>query len=250
MRGAFLLDAHRDDPPDFIVHMGSTAAVFPSLGQADYGGELLPGHGGHDGPGGEAARAAIDWVAWRDVGMAVTTGANGWLFRALRTEEGLDLLMAGLRSDHRRFLAGRIDYQRPGRDAAGATDGVVEEIAERVTAAAAAAADQLNGWRLRPGRDPAVDVGWWPPRRQPLRCGVDRGPVRRARDRRPYRADRRGPADTGHRLAGCGGRDEQLTAAPSGSASFGRSARRRLGTGHRRGDQAGYATGEMESQRW
>lgn len=148
MRGAFLLDAlTRDDPPDFIVHMGSAAAVFPSLGQADYAAANYY----LDTVAMTALEAkprvlAIDWVAWRDVGMAVTTGANeDGVFRALRTEEGLDLLMAGLRSDHRRFLAGRIDYTSdlvamlPAQRMA-----LSEEIAERVTAAAAAAADRLE----------------------------------------------------------------------------------------------------------
>ncbi|MGX7673966.1 beta-ketoacyl synthase N-terminal-like domain-containing protein [Plantactinospora sp. DSM 117369] len=190
MRGGYLLDAlTRHDPPDFVVHMASAAAVFPSLGQADYAaanyyldtvavaastvgdacgadpsqrstvGDACGADPSQRSTVGDACGAgpsqrsttarrvlAIDWVAWRDTGMAVTTGANeDGVFRALRTEEGLDLLMAGLRSDHRRFLAGRIDYTSelvamlPAQRMA-----LSDEIAERVDAAAVAAADRLE----------------------------------------------------------------------------------------------------------
>jgi acyl transferase domain-containing protein/acyl carrier protein len=162
MRGGYLLDAlTRHDPPDFVVHMASAAAVFPSLGQADYAAAnyyldtlAVAGSAVGDARGAEPSQRstaaprvlAIDWVAWRDTGMAVTTGANeDGVFRALRTQEGLDLLMAGLRSDHRRFLAGRIDYTSelvamlPAQRMA-----LSDEIAERVDAAAAAAADRLE----------------------------------------------------------------------------------------------------------
>ncbi|QCB95014.1 type I polyketide synthase [Cellulomonas shaoxiangyii] len=113
MRGAFLLhELTRDDPPDFVVHMSSAAAVFPSMGQGDYAAanyylDTLA----MSAPEGAGRVLAIDWVAWRDTGMAVATGANeDGVFRALRTPEALDLLFDGLRSDRRRFLAGRIDY--------------------------------------------------------------------------------------------------------------------------------------------
>lgn len=148
MRGAYLLDAlTRPDPPDFVVHMASAAGVFPSLGQADYAAansylDTVAAAAPAAGP----RVLAIDWVAWRDTGMAVATGANqDGVFRALRTQEGLDLLMAGLRSDRRRFLAGRIDYTSelvamlPAQRMA-----LSDEIAERVAAAAAAAADRLQ----------------------------------------------------------------------------------------------------------
>jgi 3-oxoacyl-(acyl-carrier-protein) synthase/NAD(P)-dependent dehydrogenase (short-subunit alcohol dehydrogenase family)/acyl carrier protein len=148
MRGGYLLAAlTRHDPPDFVVHMASAAAVFPSLGQADYAAanyylDTLAMAAPAAGP----RVLAIDWVAWRDTGMAVATGANeDGVFRALRTQEGLDLLMAGLRSDHRRFLAGRIDYTSelvamlPAQPVA-----LSDEIAARVDAAAVAAADRLE----------------------------------------------------------------------------------------------------------
>ncbi|AVT35578.1 type I polyketide synthase [Plantactinospora sp. BB1] len=162
MRGGYLLDLlTRHDPPDFVVHMASAAAVFPSLGQADYAAAnyyldtvamAAPTVGDARGadPGRRSIPAprvlAIDWVAWRDIGMAVTTGANeDGVFRALRTREGLDLLMAGLRSDRRRFLAGRLDYTSelvamlPAQRMA-----LSDEIAERVDAAVAAATDRLE----------------------------------------------------------------------------------------------------------
>jgi acyl transferase domain-containing protein/NAD(P)-dependent dehydrogenase (short-subunit alcohol dehydrogenase family) len=112
MLSAFLLDRlTRADPPDFVVYLSSVAAVLPSLGQADYAAanyylDTLA----VAAPASRGRVLAIDWVAWRDTGMAVDAGVNeDAMFRAMRTGPGLDLLESGMRSDRRRFLAGRLN---------------------------------------------------------------------------------------------------------------------------------------------
>jgi phthiocerol/phenolphthiocerol synthesis type-I polyketide synthase B len=113
VRGAFLLDRlTRADRLDFVLHFSSVSAVFPLPGQADYGAanfyldalaQANPDPGRHV--------LAIDWVSWRDTGMAVDTGMNeDGIFRSMPTGAGLALMDAGLRSDRRRFFAGEVNY--------------------------------------------------------------------------------------------------------------------------------------------
>ncbi|MGW4021788.1 SDR family NAD(P)-dependent oxidoreductase [Streptomyces sp. NPDC005009] len=113
LRGAFLLHhLTRDDRPDFVLHMSSVAAVFPALGQADYAAaNLYLDHLARTLNTPEHRVVSVDWVAWREVGMAVATGVSEDLvFRSLRTRTGLDLIDAALRGDRAGFFAGEINY--------------------------------------------------------------------------------------------------------------------------------------------
>jgi acyl carrier protein len=54
---------------------------------------------------------ALDWVAWKEIGMAVDFGTNGdTAFRALPTATGLSVLDRGLRSGRSRIFAGEVHY--------------------------------------------------------------------------------------------------------------------------------------------
>ncbi|GHJ41577.1 type I polyketide synthase [Streptomyces sp. TS71-3] len=113
LRGAFLLHhLTRDDRPDFVLHMSSVAAVFPALGQADYAAaNFYLDHLARALNTPEHRVISIDWVAWREVGMAVAAGVGGDLaFRSLRTRAGLDLVDAALRGDRAGFFAGEVNY--------------------------------------------------------------------------------------------------------------------------------------------
>ena len=113
LRGAFLLHhLTRDDRPDFVLHMSSVAAVFPALGQADYAAaNLYLDHLARSLNTPEHRVVTVDWVAWREIGMAVTAGANEDLtFRSLRTRVGIELIDVALRGDRTGFFAGEINY--------------------------------------------------------------------------------------------------------------------------------------------
>ncbi|MFJ6216694.1 SDR family NAD(P)-dependent oxidoreductase [Streptomyces sp. NPDC092296] len=113
LRGAFLLHhLTRADRPDFVLHMSSVAAVFPALGQADYAAaNLYLDHLARTLNTPEHRVVSVQWVAWREVGMAVAAGTNEDLvFRSLRTRVGLDLIEAALRGDRTGFFAGEINY--------------------------------------------------------------------------------------------------------------------------------------------
>ncbi|GAA2432917.1 SDR family NAD(P)-dependent oxidoreductase [Streptomyces glaucus] len=113
LRGAFLLHhLTRDDRPDFVLHMSSVAAVFPALGQADYAAaNYYLDHLARALDTPEHRVVSVEWVAWREVGMAVATGVNEDLaFRSLRTRAGLGLIDAALRGDRPGFFAGEVNY--------------------------------------------------------------------------------------------------------------------------------------------
>ncbi|NYI04599.1 SDR family NAD(P)-dependent oxidoreductase [Allostreptomyces psammosilenae] len=113
LRGAFLLHhLTRDDRPDFVLHMSSVAAVFPALGQADYAAaNFYLDHLARTLDTPEHRVVSVQWVAWREIGMAVAAGTNEDLaFRSLRTRTGLDLIDAALRGGRAGFFAGEVNY--------------------------------------------------------------------------------------------------------------------------------------------
>jgi NAD(P)-dependent dehydrogenase (short-subunit alcohol dehydrogenase family)/acyl carrier protein len=111
--GAYMLDAlTAHDRPDFIAYFSSVAALFPTNGQADYAAaNYYLDNLARARAGGPSHVIAFDWVAWKETGMAVATGANmDTIFKALPTEPGLTVLDTGLRSDHSRVFGGQVHY--------------------------------------------------------------------------------------------------------------------------------------------
>ncbi|GAA3464018.1 SDR family NAD(P)-dependent oxidoreductase [Saccharothrix longispora] len=114
LHAAFVLDElTADDRPDFVAHFSSVASVFPAPGQADYAAAnyYLDNLARHRA-GGPTHVIALDWVAWKEIGMAVDFGTNGdTMFKALPTKVGLSVLDAGLRSTRARLFAGELNYR-------------------------------------------------------------------------------------------------------------------------------------------
>lgn len=113
IHGAYVLNsATADTSPDFILHFSSVAVVFPSPGQADYAAgnyylDTLARMGRRD----DCHVVAVDWVAWREIGMAVDYGSNlDTTFKAIYTETGLRIIDEVLRSRRRRAFAGEVNY--------------------------------------------------------------------------------------------------------------------------------------------
>ncbi|ONI84578.1 hypothetical protein ALI22I_28935 [Saccharothrix sp. ALI-22-I] len=114
LHAAFVLDQlTRDDRPDFIAHFSSVASVFPAPGQADYAAaNYYLDNLARAQAGGPCHVIALDWVAWKEIGMAVDFGTNGdTMFKALPTSVGLGVLDAGLRSKRSRLFAGELNYR-------------------------------------------------------------------------------------------------------------------------------------------
>jgi surfactin family lipopeptide synthetase A len=148
LRGAFLLHhLTRDDRPDFVLHMSSVAAVFPALGQADYAAaNLYLDHLARALDTPEHRVVSVQWVAWRETGMAVAAGTNDDLaFRSLRTRTGLEMVDTALRGGRAGFFAGEVNYDSelmsvlPTYDVALAPD-----ITAKIDAGMAAIADRLT----------------------------------------------------------------------------------------------------------
>ncbi|PPK63191.1 SDR family NAD(P)-dependent oxidoreductase [Actinokineospora auranticolor] len=114
LHAAFVLDRLTEaDRPDFIAHFSSVASVFPAPGQADYAAaNYYLDNLARAQAGGPCHVIALDWVAWKEIGMAVDFGTNGdTMFKALPTTTGLDVLDAGLRSGRSRLFAGELNYR-------------------------------------------------------------------------------------------------------------------------------------------
>jgi surfactin family lipopeptide synthetase A len=113
VHGAFLLHhLTREDRPDFVLHMSSVAAVFPALGQGDYAAaNFYLDHLARSLDTPEHRVVSVQWVAWREVGMAVATDfQEDMSFRSLPTRTGMELIDAALRGDRPGFFAGGINY--------------------------------------------------------------------------------------------------------------------------------------------
>ncbi|MEU6411878.1 SDR family NAD(P)-dependent oxidoreductase [Microbispora sp. NPDC046933] len=114
VHAAFVLDQlTRDDRPDFIVHFSSVAAVFPAPGQGDYAAaNYYLDNLACATTGDECRVRALDWVAWKEIGMAADFGTNGdTTFKALPTAQALAVLDASLKSARTRVFAGEVHYR-------------------------------------------------------------------------------------------------------------------------------------------
>lgn len=114
VHAAFVMDSLTSgDRPDFVVYFSSVAAVFPAGGQADYAAANYYLDNLAAANTDKACHVlTLDWVAWKEIGMAADTGANvDTTFRAISTERGLAVLDAALRSDRRRVFGGQMHYE-------------------------------------------------------------------------------------------------------------------------------------------
>ncbi|WDZ82632.1 type I polyketide synthase [Micromonospora cathayae] len=114
LHAAFLLDQlTRADRPDFVVHFSSVASVFPAPGQADYAaGNYYLDAVARAQAGRDTHVVALDWVAWKEIGMAVDHGTAGdTMFKALPTRTGLEVMDAALRSRRSRLFGGELHYR-------------------------------------------------------------------------------------------------------------------------------------------
>jgi acyl carrier protein len=88
---------------------------------------------------------AIDWVAWKEIGMAVDYGSNvDTTFKALPTATGMAVLDGALRSGRTRVFAGEAHYDGELVHLLKAYDvALAPEIETKIDAAVAAAAERL-----------------------------------------------------------------------------------------------------------
>ncbi len=112
-RGGWLLESlTREDDLDFFVLFSSVASLFPAVGQVDYAAAntYLDALAHRLAAAGKRA-LAIDWVAWKEVGMAADTGvAVDTIFKALDPSEALQALQTALDHGLTHVLAGRLNY--------------------------------------------------------------------------------------------------------------------------------------------
>lgn len=114
VHGAYQLDwLTKRDKPDFVVHFSSVAAVFPAPGQGDYAAASYYLDNIASAQNDDNCRVlSLDWVAWKQIGMAVEYGTNGdTIFKSLDTVSALQALDAGIRSRHSRIFVGEINYE-------------------------------------------------------------------------------------------------------------------------------------------
>ncbi|MCW6005993.1 SDR family NAD(P)-dependent oxidoreductase [Micromonospora sp. CPCC 205371] len=146
LHAAFALDqATRDDRPDFIAYFSSVAAVFPASGQGDYAAaNYYLDNLARANADPRCHVLSLDWVAWKEIGMAVEYGTNtDTTFKAIPTAQGLSILDAGLRSDRSRVFAGEVHYEGDIVNLLSTYDiALSDPIAEKISDAVAARAEQ------------------------------------------------------------------------------------------------------------
>ena len=111
--GSYLLESLI--PPesvDFYLYFSSVATTFPSAGQSDYaaGNYYLDTISQNNGNS-KIKKVTCDWVAWKEVGMAVDYNTNmDTTFKAITNEEGISVIDNALRSRKSRVFGGKINY--------------------------------------------------------------------------------------------------------------------------------------------
>ncbi|SEQ61793.1 Phosphopantetheine attachment site [Treponema bryantii] len=114
MLGSYILE--KLVPPaevDFYLYFSSVATTFPSAGQSDYaaGNYYLDTIAINDSEK-NLRKVTCDWVAWKEVGMAVDYNTNfDTTFKAITNSEGIQVIDDILRSNKPRIFGGRIYYE-------------------------------------------------------------------------------------------------------------------------------------------
>ena len=97
---------------DFYLYFSSVATTFPSAGQSDYAaGNYYLDTISQNQKDKNIKKVTCDWVAWKEVGMAVDYNTNmDTTFKAITNEEGISVIDNALRSRKARVFGGRINY--------------------------------------------------------------------------------------------------------------------------------------------
>ncbi|NLD48407.1 MAG: SDR family NAD(P)-dependent oxidoreductase [Clostridiaceae bacterium] len=114
VRGARILDKLTEqDNPDFFMLFSSVASIISMSGQGDYAAAnlFLDSYAYQRSRQGKKT-LSINWVQWKETGMAVDTGANvDTMFKAISTENALRALDEALNKKVRRVLIGELNYE-------------------------------------------------------------------------------------------------------------------------------------------
>jgi amino acid adenylation domain-containing protein/non-ribosomal peptide synthase protein (TIGR01720 family) len=114
VQGTWVLDkVTENEALDFFVVFSSVATIFGAPGQGDYTAAncYLDSYAQYQSMQGKRW-LAIDWVAWKETGMAVECGANiDTIFKAIPTERALSVFDAVLHREIDRVLIGEINYR-------------------------------------------------------------------------------------------------------------------------------------------
>lgn len=114
VKGTRVLDmVTQDDQLDFFIMCSSVAAIFTMAGQADYSAanNFMDSYAAYRKRKGKNT-LTVDWVAWRETGMAVNVGANvDTMFIAITTDNAIKALDEVISRKVNRLLIGEINYE-------------------------------------------------------------------------------------------------------------------------------------------
>ena len=116
IQGTFALyNLTREMECDFMVLFSTVASIFPTAGQGDYAaGNTYMDCFADQFNDSKTRIVAMQWAAWRDIGMAVDYLTNqDTTFKAIPTEQGIDCLDRGLLHTPARIFVGEINYPNP-----------------------------------------------------------------------------------------------------------------------------------------
>ncbi len=114
VKGTRILDMLTEqDNLDFFIMFSSVAAIFCSPGQGDYvaANNFMDSYAAYRSRKGKKT-LTIDWVAWKETGMAVETGANvDELFKAITSAKAIESMDKILNRDIKRVLIGELNFK-------------------------------------------------------------------------------------------------------------------------------------------
>ncbi|MEW5804032.1 MAG: amino acid adenylation domain-containing protein [bacterium] len=113
IEGTFILDrVTEEENLDFFILFSSVATVFPTIGQSDYAAAnmYLNAYSQYRNKKNRNT-LTINWVAWKDVGMAVSTGiSQGFIFKALPIDKAMKGFDKVIQYPISNVLIGEINY--------------------------------------------------------------------------------------------------------------------------------------------
>lgn len=116
IRGTYVLDQITEsDSMDFFILFSSVASIFSAPGQGDYvvANSFLDAFAEYRNSLGKRT-TAINWVIWKETGMAVTHNANfDTAFKALTNEQGIEAFEVVLQKNIAGLFVGELNYSSP-----------------------------------------------------------------------------------------------------------------------------------------